>query len=34
MAREIALSIENNLNYPGEIKVTLIREKRITEYAR
>lgn len=33
-AREIALSIENNLNYPWEVKVTLIREKRITEYAR
>ncbi|EKE29120.1 MAG: RNA binding metal dependent phosphohydrolase [uncultured bacterium (gcode 4)] len=34
MAREVALSIENNLSYPGEVKVTLIREKRITEYAR
>ncbi|MCK9272497.1 ribonuclease Y [Candidatus Gracilibacteria bacterium] len=34
LAREIALSIENNLNYPGEVKVNLIREKRITEYAR
>lgn len=34
MAREVALSIENNLNYPWEVKVTLIREKRITEYAR
>lgn len=34
LAREIALSIENNLNYPWEVKVNLIREKRITEYAR
>jgi len=34
LAREIALSIENNLSYPGEVKVNLIREKRITEYAR
>jgi len=34
MAREVALSIENNLSYPWEVKVTLIREKRITEYAR
>ncbi len=33
-AREIALSIENNLSYPWEVKITLIREKRITEYAR
>ncbi|MDD2565972.1 MAG: ribonuclease Y [Candidatus Gracilibacteria bacterium] len=33
-AREIALSIENNLSYPGEVKITLIREKKITEYAR
>ncbi len=34
MARDVALSIENNLSYPWEVKVTLIREKRITEYAR
>ncbi|MDD2487584.1 MAG: ribonuclease Y [Candidatus Gracilibacteria bacterium] len=34
LARELALSIENNLNYPGEVKVNLIREKRIIEYAR
>ncbi|EKD66460.1 MAG: hypothetical protein ACD_49C00040G0006 [uncultured bacterium (gcode 4)] len=34
LARDIALSIENNLNYPWEVKVNLIREKRITEYAR
>lgn len=34
MARDVALSIENNLSYPWEVRVTLIREKRITEYAR
>ena len=34
LARELALSIENNLNYPWEVKVNLIREKRIIEYAR
>lgn len=34
MARDIAISMEENLNYPWEIKVLLIREKRITEYAR
>jgi len=34
MAREIAKKIEESLSYPGEIRITLIREKRITEYAR
>ena len=34
LAREIAKKIENDLRYPGRIKVTLIRETRITEYAR
>ncbi len=34
MAREIAKRIENDLKYPGEIKVTLIRENRIIEFAR
>ncbi|OGI94798.1 ribonuclease Y [Candidatus Nomurabacteria bacterium RIFCSPLOWO2_01_FULL_40_18] len=34
MARDIALKIEKELKYPGEIKVTMIREMRIIEYAR
>ncbi len=34
LAKEIALSIEGELQYPGELKVTLIREKRIIEFAR
>lgn len=34
MARNIALKIENELKYPGEIKVTVIRETRTTEFAR
>lgn len=34
MARNIAVKIENELKYPGEIKVTVIRENRIVEYAR
>ncbi len=34
MAREIAQKIEQELKYPGEIKVTLIRENRIIDYAR
>ncbi len=34
LARDIANKIETDLKYPGEIRVTVIREKRITEYAR
>ncbi|MBU1037262.1 ribonuclease Y [Patescibacteria group bacterium] len=34
LARDIADKIEQDLRYPGEIKVNVIREKRITEYAR
>lgn len=34
MARDIAKRIEEELRYPGEIKVNVIRETRITEYAR
>jgi len=34
MAREVAIKIEQELKYPGEIKVTMIRETRIIEYAR
>jgi ribonuclease Y len=34
MAREIAKKIESELKYPGEIKVTMIRETRVIEYAR
>jgi len=34
MARDIADKIQSDLKYPGEIKVTLIRETRITEYAK
>ncbi len=34
MARNIALQIEKELKYPGEIKVVVIRESRIIEFAR
>ena len=34
LARDIANKIENELKYPGEIKVTVIRESRAIEYAR
>jgi len=34
LAREIADRIESELKYPGEIKVTVVRENRVVEYAR
>lgn len=34
IARNIAKEIEQTLQYPGEIKVNVIREMRVTEYAR
>jgi len=34
LAHDIAKEIEDQLTYPGEIKITLIRETRVVEYAR
>ncbi|MCR4715444.1 MAG: ribonuclease Y [Treponemataceae bacterium] len=34
LARNIAKQIETDLRYPGRIKITMIRETRIVEYAR
>jgi ribonuclease Y len=34
LARDVAKKIEESLQYPGQIKVTVIRETRSTEYAR
>ncbi len=34
LARDIAIQVEQELKYPGEIKVTVIRETRCIEYAR
>jgi len=34
MAREIAKKIEEQVNYPGEIKVNVIRESRAVEFAK
>jgi ribonuclease Y len=34
LAREIATKIESDLKYPGEIKVTIIRETRVIDFAR
>ena len=34
LARDVATKIQSELNYPGEIKVNVIREMRAVEYAR
>ena len=34
MAREVAKQIEEELTYPGQVRVTVIRESRATEVAR
>jgi ribonuclease Y len=34
LAREIAKEIEEKVQYPGEIKVNVIRESRAIEYAK
>jgi ribonuclease Y len=33
-AQDIAAQIEANCNYPGEVKINLVREKRVIEYAK
>ncbi len=34
LARDVAKRIENELEYPGQIKVNVIRESRVTDYAK
>jgi len=34
VARQIAQQIENEMDYPGQVKVNLIRESRVTDYAK
>jgi ribonuclease Y len=34
LARDLARKIEEDLKYPGQIKVTVLRETRVIEYAR
>ena len=34
LAREISQRIENEMEYPGQIKVNIIRENRTVDYAK
>jgi ribonuclease Y len=34
LAKDIARKVEDEMTYPGQIKVNVIRETRATEYAR
>ena len=34
LARDVAKKVENEMDYPGQIKVNVIRETRTVEYAR
>ena len=34
LAREIATRIEQDMEYPGQVQVTVVREMRSVEYAR
>jgi len=34
LARKVASKIENELQYPGQIRITVIREKRCVEVAK
>jgi ribonuclease Y len=34
LSRDVARKIESNLSYPGQIKITVIRETRAVEFAK
>ena len=34
IARELSKKIESELEYPGQIKISMIRESRVTDYAK
>ena len=34
LARNVAKKVENEMDYPGQIKVNVIRETRVADYAK
>ena len=34
MARDVAKKVEGEMDYPGQIKVNIIRETRVVDYAK
>ena len=34
LARDVAKKVENEMDYPGQIKINVIRETRIVDYAK
>ena len=34
MARDVAKRVEDEMEYPGQIKVNIVRETRVVEYAK
>ena len=34
LARDVAKKVENEMDYPGQIKVNVIRETRVIDYAK
>jgi len=34
LARDVAKKVEDEMDYPGQIKVNVIRESRVIEYAK
>ena len=34
LARDVSKRIEDEMEYPGQIKVNIIREKRVVDYAK
>ena len=34
LARDVAKKVENEMDYPGQIKVNVIRETRVVDYAK
>ena len=34
LAKDVAKSVEDEMEYPGQIKINLIRETRVVDYAK